>query len=178
MSNTIIILTSDHGESFSHGYQEHDGPYLFEQFVHVPLIIHLPGKRDSVEVDALIDQIDIAPTILELAGIPDPEWMEGRSMVPLFERKHFEPRPVYSMQLIRNRAFGNPLEKGTIAVWEENYKLIHYLENKKSLLFDLRDDPYETNDISREKAETVQKLMTLINDNLSSANARIEQHKD
>jgi arylsulfatase A-like enzyme len=178
MSNTIIILTSDHGESFSHGYQEHDGPYLFEQFVHVPLIMHLSGKTDSVEVDALIEQIDIAPTILEFAGISVPEWMEGRSFLPFIEGNSLNQQPIYSMQLIKNRSFGHLLEKGTIAVWDESYKLIYSLEDKKTLLFDLQADPFETKDISQEKHETAQKLLTFISDNLSSANARIAQHKN
>ena len=82
------------------------------------------------------------------------------------------------MQLIKNRSFGHLLEKGTIAVWDESYKLIYSLEDKKTLLFDLQADPFETKDISQEKHETAQKLLTFISDNLSSANARIAQHKN
>jgi arylsulfatase A-like enzyme len=175
LSNTIIILTSDHGESFSHGYQEHDGPYLFDQFVHVPLIINIPERTEGDVIDVLIEQTDIAPTILELAGIPTPEWMEGRSFVPLLNGAKIEQKPVFSMQLIRNRSFGHPIEKGTVAVWDEDNKLIYYLEDEKTLLFDLSSDPEETIDLSEKEPEIRERLLKLIKDNLTYANQKILQ---
>lgn len=175
MSNTIIILTSDHGESFSHGYQQHDGPHLYESLVHVPLTIKMPGKQKGKRINMPVELTDIAPTILELADIPVPNWMEGRSFYPIIEGATMESRPIYSMQLIKNRSFGHPIEKGTIAVWEENYKLIYYLEGRKTLLFDVQSDPGETRDFSQEKSDIRERLLKLIHDNLNQANARIKQ---
>jgi arylsulfatase A-like enzyme len=173
MSNTIVILTSDHGESFSHGYQEHDGPYLYEEFVHVPLLIKLPGAQNGKIINTPVEQIDIAPTILELAGIPISGWMEGRSLVPLFKGRPFEPRPVFSMQLIKNRSFGHSISDGTVAVWDENYKLIYYLKNRKTLLFNLQTDPFESKNLSIDKPEVQERLLKLIQENLSIKNAAI-----
>lgn len=178
MSNTVIIFTSDHGESFSHGYQEHDGPYLYEQLVHVPLIIRTPGTKSGTRINVPVEQISIAPTILELAGISVPEWMEERPLTTLVEGESLWKHSVFSMQLIRNRSFSHPITKGTVAVWGEDYKLIYDLENKKTLLFNLAIDPYETKDVSEERAETAQELLTLINGKLSSANARIAHHNN
>jgi arylsulfatase A-like enzyme len=179
MSDTIVIFSSDHGESFLPIRTAHGGPHLYEPFVYIPLIIKVPGIQKGKLIDALIDQVDIAPTILDFAGIPIPEWMEGRSLVPLIEHGYFESRPVFSMQLVNNRAIGNePITKGTFAVWEGDYKLHYYKEEEKLLLFNLRDDPGETKDLSKERPEIVQRLKKLIHDNLSRANERITQHID
>lgn len=173
MSNTIIVLTSDHGESFSHGFQAHDGPHLYESLVRVPLIIKMPGTGEGKLIDIPVEITDIAPTILELVGIPIPEWMEGRSLVPLINGRN-DSRPVFSMQLIKNKFIGNePISKGTFAVWEGEYKLIHYLEENKSLLFNLKEDPDELNNLFDRDPETGQRLLTLIQDNLKKANERI-----
>lgn len=183
MSNTIIILSSDHGESFSHGYLGHVGTHLYEPLVHIPLIIKIPGGVKA-KIGVSVSQIDIAPTILELAGIPIPTWMEGQSLIPLLiektrfkESKPFEPKPMFSMQLIKNRSFGHPITKGTIAVWDGDYKLIYYLEDNKKLLFNLKTDPHEAKDISEseESFEITKKLTKLIDDNLVYANNRITQ---
>ncbi len=176
MSNTIVILTSDHGESFSHGYQEHDGPHLYEPLVHVPLIVKMPQTVNGTAIDMPVEHTDVAPTILELAGITMPEWMEGRSLYPLIEGKVLKPQPVFSMQLIKNRSFGYPIERGSVAVWDKDYKLIYYLENEKTLLFNVRSDPDETLNLSQEKPEIRQKFLKLINDNLSAANAEIVEY--
>ncbi len=173
MSNTIIVLTSDHGESFSHGWQAHDGPHLYESLVRVPLIIKMPGTGEGKLIDIPVEITDIAPTILELVGIPIPEWMEGRSLVPLINGRN-DSRPVFSMQLIKNKFIGNePISKGTFAVWEGEYKLIHYLEENKSLLFNLKQDPDELNNLFDRDPETGQRLLTLIQDNIKKANERI-----
>lgn len=183
MSNTIIILTSDHGESFSHGYSNHDGPYLYESLVHVPLIVKMPdisgsgnehvnGKR----IEMNVGQADIAPTILEIAGLPVPEWIEGRSLVPLLNGRFLEPRPVFSMQLIKNKDIGNvEINRGTLAVWDGDYKLIHYLDEGKSLLFNVRDDPDELRDLFAEEPEISHNLLSIIKENLNKANEKIRQ---
>jgi arylsulfatase A-like enzyme len=174
LSNTIIIFSSDHGESFSHNYQGHFGPHLFEQLVHVPLIFKIPGEGKGRIIDTPVAQIDIAPTILALAEIPVPEWMEGRPLIPLLEGKFLEPQPIFSMQFINASALGNnPITKGTIAVWDGDYKFIYYLDDKKLLLFNLRDDPGETHNLINKKPEIAQKLERLIKENLALANKKI-----
>ena len=172
LSNTIVIFSADHGESFSHGYLSHDSPYLYEPVVHIPLIIKVPGRKKGKVIDMVSSQIDIAPTILELAGISVPAWMEGRSLVPLMKDKFLQPRPVFSMHLKMNRAF-HLITNGTIVVWDGDYKLIHYLQGKKSLLFNLRTDPGETRNLFDEEPEISQRLLNLINENLLLANERI-----
>ncbi|MBI4847179.1 MAG: sulfatase [Nitrospirae bacterium] len=173
MSNTVIILTGDHGESFEHGYQGHSGAHLYESIVHVPLMVKLPGGIHRKAIDMQTEQIDIAPTILELSGIPAPQWMEGRSLLPLIEGRAFHPEPVFSMQFIENKALGEPITKGTIAVWDGEYKFIYYLEANISLLFNLKNDPDEMHNIINEKPAVAEELKKLINRGLSGANEEI-----
>ncbi|MBI5051008.1 MAG: sulfatase-like hydrolase/transferase [Nitrospirae bacterium] len=177
MSNTIIIFSADHGESFSHGLQGHSSPELYEPVVRIPLIVKFHDNKNGRIVDTPVEQTDIAPTILELAGITVPEWMEGRSLLPLLEGKSLAPRPIFSMQLQANRSFGHPITRGTVAVWDGDFKLIYYLEDKKTQLFNLRYDPDEIQNISQQEPETTEKLRKLIFDNLSHANKKITQSR-
>jgi arylsulfatase A-like enzyme len=68
--NTAILLTADHGESFDHGYGEHTGPMLYEDLIHIPLIIELPNPPATGERRSdLAAQIDLAPTIAAIAEV-------------------------------------------------------------------------------------------------------------
>ncbi len=175
LKNTVIILSSDHGESFEHNHIKHGGTYLYEQLTHIPLIIKEPGQRVGRVVHDVIEQIDIAPTILDLAHIPVPSWMEGRSLLPLMRGKKLLPKPAFSMALGRQSSRGHEITKGTIAVWEGDYKLIHYLEGKKSLLFNLKKDPDELQNLFDREPEIGKHLLILIHENLKKANERIKK---
>jgi arylsulfatase A-like enzyme len=171
LKNTIIILSSDHGESFEHGYFTHGGPFLYEQMTHLPLIIKEPGQVEGKIIDTIVDQVDIPVTILDMGGISIPSWMEGRSLVPLLRGKDIEPKPAFSMNFDKNPA-SEKITKGTIAVWEGDYKLIHYLEKKESLLFNLREDPDELNNLIEKKPEVGQRLLGLIQHRLKEVNGK------
>ncbi len=175
LQNTVIILSSDHGESFEHNYFTHGGPHLYEQVTHIPLIIKEPEQKERHVIDDLVEQVDIPPTILELAEIPVPSWMEGRSIVSLMRGEKLQSKPAFSMNFETNPSRGHQITKGTIAVWEGDYKQIHYLEEKKSLLFNLKDDPGELNNLFDKESEVGQRLLTLIQDNLKKANERISR---
>ena len=175
LKNTVIIFTSDHGESFEHNFAGHGGPYLYEQMIHIPLIIRKPGQKEGRIINDLTGQVDIAPTILDLADIPLPSWMEGRSLVPLMQGKTLPLLPAFSMNFQKNRSLSHPITTGTIAVLDGEYKLIHYLDKKESLLFNLREDPGELNNLFDIETETGQRLLKLIQDNLKKANNKISK---
>ncbi len=172
LKNTIIILSSDHGESFEHGYFTHGGPFLYEQVTNIPLIIREPDQREGQIINDLVESIDIPPTILDLANIPIPSWMEGRSLVPLARGKKLPQRPAFSMNFEENPSVDNQIIRGSIAVREGDYKLIYYLEKKESLLFNLKLDPDEMENLFDKEKERSKLLLGLIQDNLKKANKR------
>ncbi|MEZ4239251.1 MAG: sulfatase [Myxococcota bacterium] len=102
--NDILLLYADHGEEFwDHGGYEH-GHSLFNELVHVPLVIRAPGVR-AERIEEPVQLIDLAPTVLDLVGAPIPEGTQGRSLVPLLRgdpdaEAAFADRPI---------AFGRPL---------------------------------------------------------------------
>lgn len=174
MNNTIIVLVSDHGESFSHGWWSHTGPHLYESLVHVPLIIKMPGTPNGNIINIPVGHIDLAPTVLELAGIAVPGWMEGRSLKPFIDGRGSNAYPVFSMSL-ENDSYFKPITKATIAVREGDYKLIYYLKDKKTLLFNTETDPDELLNLTQEQPEITLKLKKLIEKNLSQANEKFTQ---
>lgn len=176
LENTAIILSADHGESFQHNVFAHKTPHLYEQLTHIPLVIKEPGQKTNIRiVSNTVQQIDIPATILDLANISIPAWMEGRSLLPLMHRNDIIDNPIFSMNLETNPSRGNKITKGTIAVWEGDYKLIHYLEDKKSLLFNLKQDPDEMKDLTETETEIHQHLLNILNQNLNDANERIKK---
>jgi len=173
MDNTIIIFTSDHGESFEHGSIQHSGLHLYEQVTHVPLIIKKTGQKEGVIINDLVAHIDIPATILELAGIQIPPWMEGRSLLPLMHGDSLPAKPIFSMDLTINPSQGKQISNGTIAIWEGDHKLIHYIEQNQTMLFNLKRDPDESVNIFESKIDTGKRLLTIVEDNLNEANDKI-----
>jgi arylsulfatase A-like enzyme len=173
LRNTIIIVSTDHGESFEHDLFGHCGEHLYEQMTWIPLIIKEPGQTEGRVIHELSEQIDIPSTILDLVNIPVPSWMEGRSLVPLLRGDKLPARPAFSMALKMNKNQEYRITKGTIAVWQGDYKLIHYLETKKTLLFNLREDPKELKNIFDTNHEIGNELLTLLLENLAIANKRL-----
>ncbi len=85
LDESVLVVTADHGEAFNeHGTIFH-GEHLHEELVRVPLILHLPGDRESGRrIDDLVELIDLYPTLHELLGLPIPPNLQGESLLPLF----------------------------------------------------------------------------------------------
>jgi len=175
LENTVVVFSSDHGESFDHNFMGHNGPYLFESLTHIPLIIREAGRGEGRIIEELTEQIDIPATVLDLVNIPVPSWMEGRSLVPLMRGQSLPPKPAFSMALQKNPSRGERITRGTVAVWEGDYKLIHYLEEDKSLLFNLKDDPDELNNLFDKEPETGRRLLALLKAGLEKADEGIDR---
>src|SRR4029079_364673 len=80
LDNSIVVVLADHGEEFrEHGLMGHHQT-LYEEVLRVPLIVLVPGHASSVSVAPIVSVTDVAPTLLDLAGIPAPETFEGGSL--------------------------------------------------------------------------------------------------
>jgi arylsulfatase A-like enzyme len=177
LENTVIILSSDHGESFEHNYLGHNGNFYEEQ-THIPLIIKEPYQTEGRVINELAEQIDITATILDFAQIKIPSWMEGRSLRPLTQEKRLHSKPIFSMNFQSNPGKGHKITQGGIAIWDGDYKLIKCLKcSAKPLFFNLRNDPEELNNLINEEPEIAQRLSALIMEHLARANEKISAEK-
>lgn len=147
LDNTIIIYTSDQGFYMGeHGW--FDKRFMYEESMRTPFIISYPEGIDARgDVFALTQNIDIAPTLLEYAGVDIPDDIQGESMVPLFSGKkkkihdglyyHYYQYPASHSV---HRHYG---------IRTDRYKLIHfYGEIDEWELYDLKNDPHELNNIA------------------------------
>jgi len=105
LANAIVVIVSDHGEEFwDHGSLGHANG-LYEEQIRVPLLIHLPGQATRADIHAPVSLLDVAPTLVDLAGGAVPESFEGRSLRPMLHGgTALPPAPVVS-ELIQGEAF-------------------------------------------------------------------------
>ena len=128
--NTLWIVYGDHGEAF----QQHEGDYghtffLYEENVHVPLIVAAPGVMDVAErVHKVVSLVDVAPTILDLTGVPQPKNYQGRTMLA--------PTPQMAL-------FFTDYSLGLLGLRDERWKFIYEIGSGRTKLFDLDRDPQE-----------------------------------
>jgi arylsulfatase A-like enzyme len=140
-SRTLVVLTSDHGESLGeHDYFFDHGSDLFQPSLRVPLIIALPDVlSDGSAVGAPVSTLDILPTILDLLQLRFPAGLEGSSLLPLVRG---------SKERIRDRLFFQN-DQHQMAVSNGRLKLISYPEGegeRRYELYDLSRDPEELRD--------------------------------
>ena len=186
--NTVVVVTADHGESFRHGYGAHTGPGLFDEIIRVPLIIRLPGQMPGAHLAEIAEQVDIAPTLAQLAGVTAPSLWEGRSLlspalVPtaLQSEQGSLDKAAFSMNFEQNPRF-QPLHRGVVAVIDGRWKLVHYLGRPhyphmpppQDALFDLSADPGEMTDLAASEPATVARLRALIDAQLAAHGGAIK----
>ncbi|WP_207791090.1 sulfatase [Thermaurantiacus tibetensis] len=155
LSNAVVILSSDHGESFSHDYGGHGGPMLHEPLIRIPLIFAGLGIPVGNRISTPVEQADVPATIIALAGLNVPSEWDGRSLLTLIRAGGGAWKPTLSMNLESSSRFGTPIA-GSVARTEGRWKLVHYwgLPNKpgvrdlRTSLFDLETDPGERADLS------------------------------
>jgi arylsulfatase A-like enzyme/thioredoxin-like negative regulator of GroEL len=107
--NTMIVMMSDHGESLgAHGESMH-GIFLYDETIHVPLIMKLPRELLARRrVSARVRLVDVAPTLLSMLSLPLPPTFQGESLVPLMkgDAKDAKDLPAYAETDYPHRAFG------------------------------------------------------------------------
>ncbi len=145
LERAIVVVTADHGEEFGEHAGFQHGRALYEESVRVPLIISGPGLPAGRIVHDRVSLVDVAPTVLELAGLPPEPRFEGRSLVP---RSGDEARELGSQGiLLELLPTGAPvdLRRHTAGIVLDERKLLEtWLPQQGSETFDLRRDAGET----------------------------------
>lgn len=156
--NTLVIFMSDHGEMLGdHGIYL-KGPHFYDQAVRVPLVMRWPGHfQENLQADALVELVDLAPTLLEAAGLEVPERMQGRSLLPILAGEadpHRHRDAVYSEYYnawTHRHAYGTMLRT-------DRAKIVVYHGSDEGELYDLRSDPGEFTNLWHDPAASELKL--------------------
>ena len=159
--DTIFVVTSDHGEEFNeHGSWGH-GHSIFQELLHVPLLVKYPGVgRGGARVPHVVSTMGIAPTVLEATGHEIPDVFEGESLMP-FVRGGAAPGP--------HVAFSDFQENRRV-VRGRNWKLV-LRSSLTYVLFDLERDPGEQNEVNpRQYPIAMRYLRTLSGQFLGASN--------
>ncbi len=151
--STVVAVVSDHGEEFGeHGSLLHEK--LYTTVTRVPMILRAPGVVPGLRVEGAVALVDLAPTLLELAGLVVPEVMEGRSLVrDLFPPPDGAPtapaRPVVS----ESPFFG--LQRG---LFDDRHHLVVSMQSGRAELYRYREDPDEQRDLAVTEPEALRRL--------------------
>jgi len=152
---TLFVLTSDHGTEFYEHRRFDHGFTLYDELIHVPLVIKLPGQTGGKVIGDRISSIDVMPTILDLLDVQVPakakKRLRGTSLSPTMQGERAS-RNVFSETDYRDYTFKRAIM--TPAGW----KLIYTLEEQSRELYYLPDDPGETNNLAQKQAERADQL--------------------
>ena len=145
MNDTAILWSSDHG-FFLGEHRFYDKRLMYEPSIRVPLMMRYPPRiRAGTVSDKMVLDLDIPPTLLDLAKVPIPNAFQGKSLMPLLERPGVEWRKDWLYEYYEYPAYENiPPCRG---VRTERYKYIEYFTQNAYELYDLETDPDEVHNL-------------------------------
>ena len=151
-SDLFSVLVSDHGEAFGeHGYYRH--PWgVHNELTHVPFFVGGSGRESTARIRTPTTTLDVAPTILEAAGLPS----DDQDGIPIQRQLDRDDRYVVSQS--------GPPDRGVMMVSNRRWKLIKNYKTGSVELFEYATDYDETTDCSNEHSEIVKELSAVLND--------------
>jgi len=152
LDRSVIVLASDHGEAFmERGYMGHCATPLFEAMTRTPLLLRIPGLATTGAVTAPVENVDIAPTILDYLGVEIAGLgLEGRSLRPLIEGD------------ADSKPFTFAAQNHQISASDREYTLIYDLIREDAKLFERNSDPDFTTDLSASHPERSRKMLAAL----------------
>jgi arylsulfatase A-like enzyme len=174
--NTIVIYSADNGWYLG-DLGLYDKRFMYEPGLHVPLIVRGPGVKQGSVPHGFVANIDLAPTFLDLAGMPVPEHMQGRSIAPLLRGE----TPKDWRTSVYYRYYHDPGHHNTVAhlgVRTATHKLIHFWKQDAYELFDLTADFNEQHNLLHSPDEAQQPAVTAKFAELKSELARLQIQYD
>ncbi len=156
--NTLVVFTTDHG----HLYGQHGliakGPFHYEDLLRLPMIARMPGRIPTgTRSNALQSLVDLAPTFLSFLGMEAPRWMSGVDQQPVWCGKRESAR---DFVLVENRHQPTTVFLNTYI--DTRYKITVYYGRDYGELFDLEEDPGETNNLCNDPAHAALKEELLL----------------
>ena len=169
--NTIVVITSDHGEAFGeHGLMQH-GFSLYEDQIKVPLLLwgikQFPGSQ---RISTQVQIIDILPTILNLINIPPPKNIRGQSLIPLISGREDSVRPYALAEIFEDKAvyrFGEEFRRDLKCVRTSEWKHITSSTGEKEL-YNVIEDRKEMRNLTDAEKEISKNMEGLIKEIVTS----------
>lgn len=165
LDNSIIIFTSDHGDCMTdHGHSQKWT--MYDVITKTPMIVWAPGRFGQPRsFDGLVHQMDIGPTIMDIAGIEKPEPMSAQSLLPILEEA--DDLSSCTRDVVFAEQAGDKClttTKFMTMVRTDDWKLVHFMDEPWGQLFDLKADPTEINNLweSPEHDDKKQKLLAIL----------------
>lgn len=144
---TIVAVVGDHGEALGERGHYHHGHTLYDDQVHVPMLLRIPGRDEGRVVDAAVASIDLAPTLLGVLGLERPDDFHGADLT---EGDFADERPYF----IESPTYDSSAQKAWV---QGNFKYLHDPVFGTEALFDLASDPGEVTDVAEQHPELVQR---------------------
>jgi len=172
LQNSYVIVTSDHGELFERGELGHASALMYAPVTHIPLLISAPGQRTRSDFHSLTSNLDLLPTLLQIAGREIPSWIEGR-LLPGFGGADDASRSIFPLIAKDNAAF-RPIEHATFTMIKGAYELFFftgYPDHPDAFeLYNLQEDPDELNDLYKRDITTASQMKDELLEAINTAN--------
>jgi arylsulfatase A-like enzyme len=156
--NTIVIHTSDHGDSLG-AHHLFGKETMFEEATRVPLLIRLPGQTSGKSVSHPVSHIDFVPTLLDLLGQPKHSQCAGKSLLPLIRDDTTASENIFiewapnrtkikkGTRLARRRMVKRAVEESTRTIVSVDRWKLCLRDKDSNELYNLKDDPFETRNL-------------------------------
>jgi arylsulfatase A-like enzyme len=151
--DALIVIASSQGESLgAHGEETH-GIFLYDETIHVPLVLKLQkNQMAGKQIRNRARLLDIAPTVLAVAGLPTPAQMQGQSLMRIAQASSQNDQPAYSRSELPQQGFGCSL----LESWRAGKYL--YIRAPKPELYDLSLDPNATHNLAQSSKATLETM--------------------
>ena len=155
-ARTLVVFTSDHGESLGeHGEATH-GVFAYEATLRVPLVLWAPGLFAPRVVGTPVRHVDVLPTLLDAAGLEVPAGLPGRSLLPLIAGRD-APAPESYLE-----ALSSSLNRGWAPLYGAIHEGLKYVDLPRPELYDLREDPGETTNLAAARPRDLERMRALL----------------
>ena len=149
LDNTVVVVTSDHGFWYGEHGLSNERRLAYEEALRIPLMIRYPSRISAgARPSELVLSLDIAPTMLDFAGVDPPDGLHGMSLVPVLEGTTSDWRSSFLVEYYSDTVFERIYRMGYKAVRTDRYKYIQYVDlEDMNELYDLAADPYELRNV-------------------------------
>jgi len=149
LDNTIVVFTSDHGYWYGEHCLDFERRLAYEEAIRIPLLVRYPPTiKGGTKPEQLVLSIDLASTLLDMAGVTPGDDLQGKSWVPIFAGNANAWRSSFLVEYYSDTVFPRIVKMGYKAVRNQRYKYIHYIDLEgMNELYDLVADPYELHNL-------------------------------